>query len=288
MPIIRELDELKSMNDISILYISLDVTEGGCVGHWIWECALFLPHIKNIQNELLKPIKIILYDRKQYKINILSDFGFNESDIEYSTHLIKDGIDLPENFVSIIDTNHVIYAPKFFYLWNVLLDNTYFYSALNSFRKYYIDKLDNTIKTIDITYVARSKKENYFASPRTFNNNYDFQTMLEENNVNILNVDSLYSFQPQVEIILKSNIIIVEMGSAFTVNAFFIAENSHIIIINDFYNYHDTSASFFKIFRKIIQERNNTVEIFSYGKVRESFNVDIDAFKNRINIRKAL
>lgn len=61
MPIIRSIKDLNDISNTTILYISLDTYEGAlCVGHWIWECALFLPHIKEIQKEMPNQIKILL------------------------------------------------------------------------------------------------------------------------------------------------------------------------------------------------------------------------------------
>jgi diaminopimelate decarboxylase len=98
----------------------------------------------------------------------------------------------------------------------------------------------------------------------------------------MIDTDRMTSLTPQFQDIVQSNAIIVEMGSAFTINATFFASNSHIIIINDAFNYHTCDFPFFQIIRKLMQERNNTIEVFSYGKHRASFQVDITSFKNTI------
>ena len=42
--------------------------------------------------------------------------------------------------------------------------------------------------------------------------------MLNNNNVNIFNIDTISSLREQIDVVRKSKIIIVEMGSAFSVN----------------------------------------------------------------------
>jgi len=274
--------------DISFVYISLDTIEGAsCVGHWIWECALFLPSIKQWQKEQIRPIKILLNEKKQYKINILADFGFTETDIEYSSKMTQDGDNWTQQYVIPDSTTYTLYAPTFFYLWTVNVTTTHFFTLLDLFRNYYINLLQQPIqKTIPITYIARSKKENYTLNFRNFENKDEFETMLVSNNINILYVDELNSFASQFDIISRSKNIIVEMGSAFTINAVLIASNSNIIIINDTWNYSSSDTPFFQIYRKLISEHNNTINIFSHGNHRTPFIVDIPAFNKMINTFK--
>ena len=53
------------------IYVSLDSLEGAnCAGHWIWECSVLLPHIKELKNHINKPLKILLNGQKKYKTNI--------------------------------------------------------------------------------------------------------------------------------------------------------------------------------------------------------------------------
>ena len=107
--------------------------------------------------------------------------------------------------------------------------------------------------------------------------------MLSEKGVNILDTDGLTSFIPQFHDIIKSNTIILEMGSAFLINAVFIASNSHIIMINDNWDYNADNNTHIELLRKIMKERNNTVEIFSKGEGTKAFNVDKDLLEKRVS-----
>ena len=289
---IRVISKNISQNNPEFIYISLDTIEGSsCVGHWLWECALFLPYIVQLQKDCKIPFKILLHEKKIYKSNILSDFGFHECDILYSTNMVKDpdGTGVWQEKVVYPDENseYILFLPTFMYLWQTKFDNKslikLFFSSLNQFRMHYINNIQNIEKTIPITYVARSKVENYKNNSRNFINVDAFCNLLDNNMVNILYTDTLQSFNPQFNTIIKSKVLIVEMGSAFTINAAFIAMDSHIIVINDFYDYYTADENFFHIFRFLMQDRNNTVEIFSTGSYRDDFSVDIDAFKRRID-----
>jgi hypothetical protein len=266
------------------VYVSLDTADGLCVGHWLWECALFLPYIKDLQKTLPYKLKILLHNTKRYKKNILSDFDFHDTDIVYSSKMVRDerGNGNPqEHHVIPEESEYILYLPKFLYMWETKIHNSLFFDCLDRFRDYYIRTIPEISKSIPITYVARSKKEYFDKNFREFVNKDEIVTMLVENKVNILDVDELNSLAPQFTRILKSKTIIVEMGSAFQINAGLFATNSHIIIINDLWGYHDSDAPFFHILRKLMNERNNTIEVFSTGAIKP-FIVDKESLEKRV------
>lgn len=283
MELIRSIN---TSTERAFIYVSMDTAEGrACVGHWIWECALFLPYIKDIQKKTTIPLKILLNEKRRYKTNILSDFGFYEDDIVYSTRMAKDGEEWQQSYVFPEENEYMMYVPKFFYLWTVSVNSTEFFDALEQFRSFYISSLQPITKSTSIIYVARSRLENYQPNKREFTNFDDFCTMLDKRGVNILNVDTLSSLTPQFQAILSAKTIIVEMGSAFQINATFIASNSHIIVINDVFkpNFTVCNDSFIQIYRKLMSLRNNTFEIFSRGAIREPFTIDLREFENVID-----
>jgi hypothetical protein len=281
MELIRTIN---TTTDTPFIYVSMDTTEGtGCVGHWIWECALFLPYIKDIQKKTIIPLKILLNEKHRYKTNILADFGFYEDDIVYSTKMAKDGNTWQENYVIPVENEYMMYAPRFFYLWKVSVNTTEFFDAIERFRQFYISTLQPTTKSTSIVYVARSRLENYASNKREFRNFDDFCILLDKKGVDILNIDTLSSLTPQFQAILNAKTIIVEMGSAFTINAAFIASNSHIIVINDNFDYNRCSYPFFKIFKNLMCLHNNTIDIFSHTQFGESFTIDLTKFETYID-----
>jgi hypothetical protein len=282
--VIDTVNTFTNNNTIQHVYVSLDTAEGSCVGHWLWECALFLPYIKDLQKTLPYTLKILLHNSKRFKTNILFDFDFHETDIVYSSRMIGDhrrGGSWQATFVIPEESEYIVYLPKFFYLWETNIHTSLFFDCLTRFRDYYIKKIPDTSKSIPITYVARSTKENYPRNYREFINKNEIRTMLEENEVNILDVDELTSLVPQFSRILLSKTIIVEMGSAFKINAGLLASNSRIIVINDWWNYYSSDAPSIHIVRKLMNERNNTIEIFSTGEIK-GFTVDKESLEKRV------
>ena len=193
MDLFRIIDNCKSKDRPSFIYISLDTIEGSSsVGHWIWECSLFLPYIKDL---VKTPFKILLKEKKNYKLNILSDFGFYDDDIVYSNKMASDGQTNQEQYVIPSEEEYIMYVPKFFYLWNTVLENNVFLDAFNRFRDYYA--LPDIVKTTPISYIARSRKENYLTNYRHFVNVDEFIEMINMKNVNIIDVDNFSSLKPQ-------------------------------------------------------------------------------------------
>lgn len=183
MELIRTIN---TTTETPFIYVSMDTAEGtGCVGHWIWECALFLPYIKDIQKKTTIPLKILLNEKRRYKTNILSDFGFYEDDIIYSTRMEKDGNEWQEHYVIPVENEYMMYAPKFFYLWKTSVNTAEFFDALERFREFYIGKLQSITKTTPIVYVARSRLENYEPNKREFINFDDFCAMLVKRDVDM-------------------------------------------------------------------------------------------------------
>ena len=280
---INLVNNFKSDTPPPFSYVSLDTTEGSdCVGHWLWECAIFLPYIKDISKNTTTPLKILFRNRKEYKVKILADFGFYESDIVYSPIMVSFGHGGQfQTRVHPSEEEYSVYVPQFVHVSNQL-DNTVFSTAFNRFRKYYIDSLPNISKTIPISYMARSNKENYHQNPRRFENMDAFCNLLHKYNVNIIRVDNLDSFKAQFEIILRTKVLIVEMGSAFMINAATIATDSHIIAINDFYA--DGNDSHYILQKNLVKERNNIHDIFSKGSghIHNPFSVNLEAFEQRL------
>lgn len=280
---------------VQFIYISLDTTEGKeCVGHWIWECSFFIQDIKKVKQKHGLTVKILLNTKKTYKLNILSDFGFNESDIVYSNTMSTHntgGDNWNLNYV-IPEEEYILLIPSFFYLWKTTINSEIFFNKVAEFRKYYIDNLPEISKTTPITYISRSQKENYSRNNREFINFKDFRNLMCEKNVNILDTDTLSSLTPQFHTVLSSKVIIVEAGSAFTINCAFIASNSHIILINDIHGYYNSSNyEWFIVLRILLESRNNTVEIFSTGDKTNNntpFSVDLNRMSEKIDIIRSL
>jgi hypothetical protein len=279
------VNTMKETSDVPFVYCILDTTEGSsCFGHWMWECAIFVPYIKSLQAECTKKIKILLNGYKRYKLNVLTDFGIDESDIVYSTNMSNQGA-WQEHYVIPMEKEYIAYLPRFMYLWPVTIHTDAFFKHVDNFRDFYISK--SIDKTIPVLYLRRSRTENYNLHTRKFINIDSMIDMLNKNYVTILDVDTLTSIRPQIDAVLRSKVIILEMGSAYTVNAGWFAANSHIIILNDFFNAAIASEPYMQVIRKQLKDRNNTHESLSLSNsFHASFNVDVDKLEKLIQLKR--
>jgi capsular polysaccharide biosynthesis protein len=187
-----------------------------------------------------------------------------------------------ENYVLPSESEYILYVLPFFYIWTSTIENTLFCDYWARFRRHYADPLEIVEKTIPILYVARSKKENYTTHHRNFENMDAFIELLKKHNVHIMDVDEFTSLQPQFDLVLKSKVIIVEQGSGYSMNSVFIAANSHVILLNDCWDVTNIITPFYVFSRKIMSERNTTVEVFSKGKHATPFTVDLEEFEKRL------
>ncbi len=215
------------------VYCSLDTMEGNrCFGHWVVECAIFLPYIKILKKEY-PDLKVILGEEKRYKKNILYDFDILKDSILYKNITHTDSEKTFETYL-IPKTYTLFFKPKFQYMAQVTIQNTLFFKALDDFRSHYSYSLIRP-KTIECVYIPFSKLENYGDDnkpKRPYKKNNDIHDLCLKNNIFILNIDTFNSFQEQIDIILKSKVIICDSGSAFTVNVGLFSHDATVLLLN--------------------------------------------------------
>lgn len=272
--------------DSEYAYVCLDTVEGSeCFGHWMYECALFLPYIDIISKELGKPLKIVLHKERRYKKVVLRDFGFTEENIIYSDRMTTHGHSWQMNHVLPNEDSCMAIIPKFLYTWPVYPETSIFFEHVSRLVNSY--NITNVEKTIPYLFLKRSQKENYAHNSRTFINIEEVSDMLSDIGVQTLQVDNLDSLGPQIHIVRSAKTIIVEMGSAFTINAGWFAKDSHIIILNDFFNVNTSENSFMKVLRKQMAENGVTFEIFTYQPAcHADFVVPVQALRERVLLNR--
>jgi capsular polysaccharide biosynthesis protein len=277
-------------NNPKHIYCLLDTKDASdCVGHWIWECAIFLPYVQTLRRILANnTLTILLCNKKRYKRNILQDFHISESDIAYSESMTGNSIE-QSNHVVPMESEYVAYVPHFLYFHGVTTNTTLFFHYVNTFRSYYM-KVPLEKKTIDVLYVRRSKKEHYKGNFRHCMNMDETLAMMERNGVTMMDVDEFSSLQPQFDMVLRSKVIIAEMGSAYSINGCFLATNSHIIVLNDYNNLYDPFHEYMRVQKKLMLDHNNTFESFVVKHTEKTpFSIDVDQLETRIyEIRKGV
>ena len=207
----------------------LDTKEGSdCFGHWIYECAIFLPAILRIRKQY-PSLKLVLNCSRKYKLNTLIDFNFLDSDIIYNDKYTS------ETLLSWLESpieNALIFIPKFFFVQITLIETPMFLPCLMDFQRHYKNLIGHVDKTIDFLYLIRSRKELYNSpNKRTFINIDAVIKLCDKYSIEIFDVDKATSIREQVKKVLQSKVVIHEYGSAL-VNSTFFANNSHSLILN--------------------------------------------------------
>lgn len=238
----ERINDIPNPDENTSYYCILDTSEGSdCFGHWIHECALFLPFVKELRAEY-PTMKILLHCKRRYKLNTLIDFGFTENDIEYSSFMLEstkchcdswnsENDHLLHGWVLPVKKNYVAFLPKFPFVNVTVKENKILQTVAHAFKEFY-DIYSEKEKTIPILYLIRSRKENYESpNKRQLVNLDEMLEMLKKHNVEILDVDTLSSLRDQIEIVQKAKVILNEFGSV-TVNNCFFSSFSHCIILN--------------------------------------------------------
>jgi D-arabinose 5-phosphate isomerase GutQ len=212
--------EIRSLGGDGGVYCTLDTLEGSdCFGHWTVECAPFLPMIVSLKSQY-PSLKILLRCVRQYKLNYLRDFGFEESDLVFGT-TFSTGTEPFQYVLPEVNTCATLLIPPF-----VSLRQPYPQSYLET-----LDQFRETFAAGDMIYMTRSEKENYKSNARVFLNHAAVLETCRANGVRIVQIDTLRSMRDQARIVQGAKVLIVEQGSA-VVNARLFAADCHVIILN--------------------------------------------------------
>lgn len=269
-------------SDISgepLIQCLLDTKEGSdCFGHWMYECAIFLPYV-NALKELYPSLMITLVCKRRYKINILSDFGITESMLIYNDKIGNTDADVQNSgHVLPLGTNYIAFVPHFDFR---NCRTPLFMEHMTKFREFYRIPLEKIDKSIPILYLIRSQKENYNSpNKRKFINMNEMVSMFNKHSVHILNIDTLNSLHDQIKIVLEAKIIILEFGSP-AINATWFACNSHVIFLN-YYGDH-VGEKHMELMHSLMKDHHVTWEgvLTTTGNWR-SIDIDIVELEKRI------
>jgi hypothetical protein len=174
----------------SVRYLLLDSIEGkDCFGHWMIECALFLPYLDALRAHSPLPLKILLTSPKHYKKVVLSDFGIREEDIEYSNRSNHLGGAWQRTHVIPVTEEYEAYRPNYTFCWDTSLENTLYFQHIRLFCEHFMKS--PVEKDIDVLFLKRSAKENYHPGGRVFANLDIIIETMKSKNYKILEVEYL-------------------------------------------------------------------------------------------------
>jgi len=273
-----------NVNQNNIYFIADTHLGRNIFGHWMWEVALFLPFYKYYK-VAFPNLKLLLYSSRNFKKNTLKDFNIGEDDIIYSKcfpYNEEQGHVFPDEPFN----SYKMIVPKFTFLPSTGIEHPFFLKLLKIFRFHY--KIpENPEKKINITYFIRSRKENWCSDFNNLDNleayrkfiNFDkFLELIKKYNIYICDIDNLSSIKEQVEIVYSSKNIIIEFGSAHTINGCFFAKNSNFLILNDI----GLGSVHTELLNKCYENNNLTTEIFQSTDDWTRINIDLVAFENRL------
>ena len=191
-------------------YLIVDLFYHNCVGHWLYESGIYLS-LFNILKQEYNNLKLVLKEEKTYKKLFCRYFNILDNCIIYDTE---------------IKSNNLCIIPSPITALNLRVNKS------NLIELFFIEqhKLYNkSEKLYKYLVLPRQTKENI-----VIDNNgkcYNIINYLKDKNINhcILNTDNINNIKDQIELVEKSENIIIPDGSALLINGLF-GKNSNIYV----------------------------------------------------------
>ncbi len=243
-------------NNLQILFL-FETPFHEAFGHWVFECAVFLPFVQNFTNYTNFSILVNKNSERKYKKSFFKLFNINDKNIQYidnadinTTNISYKNI--PKNNIAIVCRNFILnQVPNS--LNNDLIETYKF--LIDNFRKIILSDIDCE-KKIENLVLPRSNLENYLPNDRQINYN-SLYTLLKNKEYIMYDTQKTDNFIEQVLLIQKSKNIYIYWGSTYLVNGFF-SKNSNIYMAmnNNNYNSYDIIQPLFKVLKNRIEENN--------------------------------
>jgi hypothetical protein len=236
----HHIDVCETKEDPLEYYFVIDLLFHDAFAHWVYESAIYLPIFSKLK-EIYPNIKILLKEKKQFKLLFLKFFNITEDNIVYDIHpnnkcLFPSPIS-PLNDNNITD-NYKEIIVKFITIFS---------------------KCRNVQPKYDYIILPRQSKENYKHNDRTYDMNviYDAVSSIT-NNYTILHTDTIKDLHDQINAIQSASNVIVTDGSPFLVNNLF-CNNKKLLVLDTVTQYQ--SSFLFKqqyIIDTLCKINNNT------------------------------
>lgn len=204
-------------NSDTTVYFSLDTCSHDAFAHWVFESAIWLPELLEL-NQKIKSFKVLIKNDKSYKRHFLEYFN-----IDYAINPdIKDRV--------------IIFPKPITSLNNIEVSNLYI-KLLNNFKTLFINNFKSQFNQVNINnleikkhalILPRQKKENLKANDREVDSTDIQKYFIEDDIGSIFETDKSPNLQAQLHALQAAKYLIVPDGSAFLVNSFLV-ENCSII-----------------------------------------------------------
>jgi hypothetical protein len=194
-------------------YLIIDTFFHDAFGHWVFESAIYLKLFLELKKEYPN-LKLHLKGKKKYKVLFVEYFGINIDDIVYNLEPSNTCIfPLPISCLNIKENNH---------LFREYVDDLFTHFSFTLEKEY------------NILLSPRGRLENYKNNDRIINTTDIENNLQTMSNTLIMYTDELNDLKTQIDLVKKTNTVVITDGSPFMVNGMF-AKNSKIILLGDMF-----------------------------------------------------
>jgi hypothetical protein len=194
-------------------YFVIDLIYHAAFAHWVYESAIYLPIFKKLK-EMYPTLKIVLKEKKQFKLLFLHFFDIMETDVIYD-----------------MQPNNVCLFPSPISALNDNDNMTDIYKQIiatfiTNFSK---DRIESYL--YDYIILPRQIKENFTYNDRTYDMSVIYDAMNSiTTKYNILHTDTIIDLKDQIAAIQSAPNVILTDGSPFLVNNMFCNHQKLFII----------------------------------------------------------
>jgi len=211
----HQIEVCEKKEEVLEYYFVIDLIYHDAFGHWVYESAIYLPIFRKLK-EMYPMIKIVLKEKKQFKLLFLKFFEIMETDIIYDINMQPNNICLFPSPISALNDK----------------SNTYNYKQIIVQFITHFSKCRIESPLYDYIILPRQIKENFKCNDRT----YDMSIVYGAINTittkyNILHTDTIVDLKDQIMAIQSAPSVILTDGSPFLVNNMF-CNNQKLFIVD--------------------------------------------------------
>jgi hypothetical protein len=226
------------------IYVAADTFFNEAFSHWIFESAIWIPHIRSLNSQLPSVPKFLLSAQRKFKESFLNSTGY-----EYTYQASSENYTILMPPITTINLNYSTLAYK-----KLLIDFHYFLKSLAPIPP----------KNVKAILLPRGKAENFTPNDRIVDTNQIEEFFKDKSpNLEIFNSDENPNLLHQIDLIRRAELILVPDGAALVFNGF-LAHNSTLLVFNS-----ELVRSQIRMYEKgleilnTIKENNNIVYVNS-------------------------
>lgn len=197
-------------------YFAIDLLFHDAFSHWVYESAIYLPIFSKLK-EIYPTIKILLKEKKQFKLLFLKFFNIMETDIVYDIQP-RNVCLFPSPISALNENNYFTDTYK-----QILLQFITIFSHYN---------LSNECRAYDYIILPRQTKENYKSNDRSYHMELTYEAVRTiSQNYDTLHTDTIVDLKDQIAAVQSAPNVILTDRSPFMVNNLF-CNNQKLFVLD--------------------------------------------------------